>query len=1044
MGGGNRWWMAMAVGALLAGAGAACGQEPAEADPALRAYLSGNGLLARGVYELAVKEYRDFLRAQPDHAKAATARYGLGVALVRLKKFDEAREALSPLGAEEEFEFRGEAELLLAQCDVAAGRLKEAAERLDRLLTERPDHPVADDAAALLVEAQYVAGEYAAAEEAARAYLARRPGSVQRDRIELLCGMAAMAQGEHARAASLLEGLASRGGVLSEQASLIRAQCLQRAGDLDGAARLFEGLTRNPEGRFAGEAAVGLASVQRQQGRAEDAAGLLDRFLRARPDSPVAGAAMLERARAWFDLGRYDDAKRGFADAGRQTGVARDEVEYWLAKCELRAGDPARAASRLKDAAAKYPESRFAPEMAYDRGIALVRAGRDQDAAPALAEFRNRFPGHPLAADALEAQATVEHRAGRYAESGALCREFVAAYPKHALRPRIDFLAAENLCLEGKNDAAVEAYRAFLGEHSADASASRARLRLGTLLFGQGEYDEAAPLLEDSARRADADPAFRPAVLCLGDLYFQQQAWEKAESLLARYASFGDEAPSADDAVLKCGLALARLGQHDQALRQFDRLLERFPKSGHRVQTIYERACVLLALGRSDEARNAFLRVLKDGGDSPFVPYALTQLGSLALASGDASAAAERFESAAVAATDEATRGEALFQKGQALLAAARYGDAAATFERLLAEFPSHARAAYARAQRAIAASRLSRDAAALQAIEEAEREPSLEPFTRNALAYERAACLTAVGRKQEATEVLRQLADSGDPAVAPYAMLDLAGMEDEAGRLEAAAELLARAQQAAPGGAARELREQATYRLAMCRFKQGQPRESLALLDEYFRTEPKGALVAAATLLAGECRFQLGRAEESARDFRRVVEEFGGDPLAPTALLRLGDALAAAQDWAGSERAFAEYLSRHGDSELWFQGRFGLGWARENQGRHEEAMESYREVVSRHSGPTAARAQFQIGECLFAQKKYEAAARELLKVDILYAYPEWSAAALYEAGRCLESLGQREQAAEQFRLVRDKYPETKWAPLASARLKDAGEPAGR
>ena len=59
----------------------------------------------------------------------------------------------------------------------------------------------------------------------------------------------------------------------------------------------------------------------------------------------------------------------------------------------------------------------------------------------------------------------------------------------------------------------------------------------------------------------------------------------------------------------------------------------------------------------------------------------------------------------------------------------------------------------------------------------------------------------------------------------------------------------------------------------------------------------------------------------------------------------------------------------------------------------------------------------------------------ELLKVDILYAYPEWSAAALYEAGRCFEQMNRTAEAREQFKAVKDKYGQTRWAELAAQRL---------
>ena len=97
--------------------------------------------------------------------------------------------------------------------------------------------------------------------------------------------------------------------------------------------------------------------------------------------------------------------------------------------------------------------------------------------------------------------------------------------------------------------------------------------------------------------------------------------------------------------------------------------------------------------------------------------------------------------------------------------------------------------------------------------------------------------------------------------------------------------------------------------------------------------------------------------------------------------------------------------------------------------------MQAYQVVVDRHQGPTAARAQFQIGECLFAKGQYDKAVRELLKVDILYDYPQWSAAALYEAGRCFEKLAKTVEARNQFKQVADEYKDTRWAQLAAERL---------
>jgi TolA-binding protein len=197
---------------------------------------------------------------------------------------------------------------------------------------------------------------------------------------------------------------------------------------------------------------------------------------------------------------------------------------------------------------------------------------------------------------------------------------------------------------------------------------------------------------------------------------------------------------------------------------------------------------------------------------------------------------------------------------------------------------------------------------------------------------------------------------------------------------------------------------------------------------------------VPSASLLCAEAHYRAGRYRRAIEHLSRIVESYPDDEGDAAALLRLGECHAALQYWAQSRETFARFLDRHPESPLWFQAQFGIGWALENEGRTDEAIDAYRAVVKRHEGPTAARAQFQIGECLFGRQQHEQAVRELLKVDILYAYPEWSAAALYEAGRCFQEMGDPVDARRQYEQVRAQHAGTRWAQLAGERLGELAE----
>ena len=232
-------------------------------------------------------------------------------------------------------------------------------------------------------------------------------------------------------------------------------------------------------------------------------------------------------------------------------------------------------------------------------------------------------------------------------------------------------------------------------------------------------------------------------------------------------------------------------------------------------------------------------------------------------------------------------------------------------------------------------------------------------------------------------------------------------------------------------------VREQAAYRLGVCAFRQEQFEDAAGLFVTFLDAFPASPLVPSACLLGGESMYHVGRHQQATALLARVPNDHPDDEACGPSLLRLGECLALLESWDRSEDTYAAYIDRFPDSGQWFQAQFGVGWARENRGRLDEAVEAYRVLVDRHEGPTAARAQFQIGECFFAQKRYEDAVRNLLKVDILYGYPEWSAAALYEAGRCFQEMHDPVQARQQFERVRERHGDTEWALLATKRLAD-------
>lgn len=1016
------------------------GSPPAEsgADGALRDYLSANGLLNRGLFELAAAEYRKFLSDHAAHEKAPVARYGLGVCLFRMGQHEGAIAELKPLTGIADFAFLTEAETIIAQCLLALNRFEEAADAFAKAAGRGGDHPLADDAASGAIEALHRLGKNDAVIRQCEEFCTRWSDSPLRDRVQYFWGLAAIAKNDDAAAIVQLKALLEKHSQspFAPHAELLLAQGYQRAGQTQDALGQFAAVLKRKDSAYAADALLAGGALLRVQKKLPQAGDMLDRLIEKFPQSRLIRRAKLERGLVSLDEEKFDAAAAQFESLAGEGGELSDEAAYWLGKCHFRRGRFADAAKVLGDAAKRFPKSRLAAECQYDQAVSVVRANEAEGAAALLKDFCSRYADHRLMADAMHLHALVEHQAKRFAESSALCQAFLSKFADHALLSEVMFLHGENEFLSERYTESVSRFREFLTKFTSDPKAVTAGYRIAIALYALERYDEAQPLLSKLAPLAAREEAYRPALLALGDIHLRRSEWKIAEQHLAAYLGGGSEFASADDALLKLAVCRQRQDRAAEALADYEKLIERFPASAHRTQAKFEKGQLLLVLEKHDLARAAFEEVAAEGTNTPFAAHALNHLANLAMRGNQFDKAADLFAKASAGGAGDA---DAMLGQAHALMSGKEFSQAEQALRSFVEREPSHTRCGEARAQLAIAIARQDRCGDALPAIEVARSAIGLDPALQSSLGYEKAWCLRLLDRVDEAIAAYRALTTEASGDIRLHAYLELGELEFNGKNFDAACEALTQLRgllsSEADSEVKRGLREQAAYRLGLCEFERGKFEEAAKTLDEFASTFPESAQLPAAVFYTGESHFRLNRHEKAATALSRMTKDFAGHALSETAMLRLGESLGVLQRWTMSEETYREYLKRFGEKTLWYQASFGVGMACENQKKYEDAIGAYRNVVDRHSGSTAARAQFQIGECLFAQGKHEEAVRELLKVDILYAYPEWSAAALYEAGRCFEKLGKPAEAQAHFGQVAEKYKDTQWARLASQRL---------
>ncbi|HEU4473317.1 MAG TPA: outer membrane protein assembly factor BamD [Gemmatimonadales bacterium] len=199
-------------------------------------------------------------------------------------------------------------------------------------------------------------------------------------------------------------------------------------------------------------------------------------------------------------------------------------------------------------------------------------------------------------------------------------------------------------------------------------------------------------------------------------------------------------------------------------------------------------------------------------------------------------------------------------------------------------------------------------------------------------------------------------------------------------------------------------------YRLAESRIRHAEWGDAIEdlerLLLEFSPGDPR---IPKARYFLAEAKLGIGSHLEAAREFRRVSDETPNDPLAPDALLRVGDVYA----------------------ELWRRPELDPSYG-------QTALATYQELLNRYSGsPAAARAQTRIEDLQerFAYKEYRAAlyyfklkaydSAILYLKDVVATYPRATVApdALLKLVEAYRRLGYQEDVRETCGYLRRFHP---------------------
>ena len=215
---------------------------------------------------------------------------------------------------------------------------------------------------------------------------------------------------------------------------------------------------------------------------------------------------------------------------------------------------------------------------------------------------------------------------------------------------------------------------------------------------------------------------------------------------------------------------------------------------------------------------------------------------------------------------------------------------------------------------------------------------------------------------------------------------------------------------------------------------------EVIKLMRQLSSTTSNKRMYAKSNYWLGESLYQTHQYAEARKLFAQLAEkpELVDENMMPWIMLRFAQCLAHTEQWSDALSVAARGKAMYSTFAAGYEFDYVTGRALARMGRLDDAMNAFRNVIKSTAGggtETAAMAQWRIGEAYFHQKKYKEAIAEYYRVDSLYSYEKWRAAALIQAGKCQEHLGNWKHAIKLYQQLLQEFPRSEFQQDAKQRL---------
>jgi len=724
-----------------------------------------------------------------------------------------------------------------------------------------------------------------------------------------------------------------------------------------------------------------------EDGFYEVSLGLIDKFLKDYPDSPLAAEADLLAGQCYFRQDKYLEAlsKLEATLTHPQARNIQDALYYWIAEIHFKGNDFAKASQYYRKVIENFPNSSYAVSSYYSLGWCLFQEGEFKEAIKYFEIVQKDYPKEPQAQDAALKIIECLYNLKEYQavkDRAMACLKNTPAKDNFRLSYLYFYLGEADYYLNSFQDAA-DFYSKVINYATDAKTVDLARLGAGWCYIKLERYKEAEDILS-KIKEANLDAKSRDALgLAQAIIFTETSRFGEAQDAYQKLLSSSEDKGVIIQAYLGKADALYNRTEYNKAIEVYQQALANLgeqPQGDFLDKLHYGLAWSFLKEGEFKKAIDEFQKIVKNSDDKTVKIAALCQIGDAYQDSGEFEKASQSYNQILKGYPDSFYSDYVQYQMGMVMLKTYNYDAAAMAFKALKANFPNSKLlddATYALALSYFQREDYSASRDVLVKFLEEFKESSLRPEATYLLGTD----LYNLGKFSEAIEVFKTIT-----------------------RLYSQD---------------KQLLQKAEYEIADCYYQMGDEKEAMARFKTLRSKYPDSTLTAEVMWWLGEYYYRHNELALARRYFSSLIQDFPKSSLLPSAYYALastyesegnygqaidnfskvmntdrsdlaGAAGIAIGDIYAKEDKIEEALSIYKDTAVKYPNLGHLAHPKiadiyRKTNELDQALEFYRKSLDEVPVRQVPDIQFKVAEILQQQNKNGEAIEEYLKVTYLY-----------------------------------------------------------